>query len=120
MIGRKMAIPKQVKDQFISCSKAAIKAANQASEAVRKVDDMQKSGFGSNDAAALSDLVAHLEQIERENDELEIALRQELFGCEKEYDPIDMMFLYDIINKIGSLADISQTVGHLLVRLVSR
>jgi predicted phosphate transport protein (TIGR00153 family) len=120
MIGRKMAIPKQVKDQFISCSKAAIKAANQASEAVRKVDDMQKSGFGSNDAAALSDLVAHLEQIERENDELEIALRQELFECEKDYDPIDMMFLYDIINKIGSLADISQTVGHLLVRLVSR
>tara|TARA_B100000965_G_scaffold203618_1_gene169965 strand:- start:5889 stop:6566 length:678 start_codon:yes stop_codon:yes gene_type:complete len=120
MIGRKMAIPKQVKDQFISCSKAAIKAANQASEAVRKVDDMQKSGFGSNDAAALSDLVAHLEQTERENDELEIALRQELFECEKDYDPIDMMFLYDIINKIGSLADISQTVGHLLVRLVSR
>ena len=120
MIGRKMAIPKQAKDQFISCSKAAIKAANQASEAVRKVDDMQKSGFGSNDAAALSDLVAHLEQIERENDELEIALRQELFECEKDYDPIDMMFLYDIINKIGSLADISQTVGHLLVRLVSR
>ncbi len=120
MIGRKMAIPKQVKNQFISCSNAAIKAANQASEAVRKVDDMQKSGFGSNDAAVLSDLVAHLEQIERENDELEIALRQELFGCEKEYDPIDMMFLYNIINKIGSLADISQTVGHLLVRLVSR
>ena len=120
MIGRKMSIPKQVKDQFISCSTAAIKAANQVSEAVRKVDDMQKSGFGDNDAAALSDLVAHLEQIERENDELEIALRQELFECEKEYDPIDMIFLYDIINKIGSLADISQTVGHLLVRLVSR
>ncbi len=120
IIGRKMSIPEQVKDQFISCSNAAIKAANQASEAVRKVDEMQKSGFGSNDAAALSDLVAHLEQIERENDELEIELRHSLFQCEKEYDPIDMVFLYDIINKIGSLADISQTVGHLLVRLISR
>ena len=120
IIGRKMSIPEQVKDQFISCSSAAIKAANQASEAVRKVDEMQKSGFGSNDAAALSDLVAHLEQIERENDELEIELRHSLFQCEKEYDPIDMVFLYDIINKIGSLADISQTVGHLLVRLISR
>lgn len=120
MIGRKMSIPNQVKDQFLACSNAAIKAANQACEAVRKVDDMQKSGFGSNDAAVLSDLVAHLEQIERENDELEIALRHQLFECEKEYDPIDMIFLYDIINKVGSLADISQTVGHLLVRLVSR
>ena len=59
-------------------------------------------------------------EIERENDELEIELRHSLFQCEKEYDPIDMVFLYDIINKIGSLADISQTVGHLLVRLISR
>ncbi|HJN00811.1 MAG TPA: DUF47 family protein, partial [Gammaproteobacteria bacterium] len=59
-------------------------------------------------------------QIEKENDELEIALRNQLFECEKEFDPLDMMFFYDIINKIGSLADISQTVGHLLVRLVSR
>ena len=120
MIGRKMSIPNQVKDQFLACSNAAIKAANQACEAVRNVDDMQKRGCGSNDAEALSDLVAHLEQIERENDELEIALRHQLFECEKEYDPIDMIFLYDIINKVGSLADISQTVGHLLVRLVSR
>ena len=72
MIGRKMEIPSQINEQFIDCSKAAIRAANQACEAVRKVDEMQKSGFGSNDAAALSELVAHLEQIERENDELEI------------------------------------------------
>lgn len=120
MIGRKMEIPSQINEQFIDCSKAAIKAANQACEAVRKVDEMQKSGFGSNDAAALSELVAHLEQIERENDELEIALRNKLFQFEKEYDPVNVMFLYNIINKIGSLADISQTVGHLLVRLVSR
>ena len=120
MIGRKMEIPSQINEQFIDCSKAAIKAANQACEAVRKVDEMQKSGFGSNDAAALSELVAHLEQIERENDELEIALRNKLFLFEKEFDPVNVMFLYDIINKIGSLADISQTVGHLLVRLVSR
>ncbi|HJL79976.1 MAG: TIGR00153 family protein [Gammaproteobacteria bacterium] len=120
MIGRKMKIPSQVNEQFIACSKAAIKAANQACEAVRRVDEMQKSGFGSNDAAALSDLVSNLEQIEKENDELEIALRNQLFECEKEFDPLDMMFFYDIINKIGSLADISQTVGHLLVRLVSR
>ena len=120
MIGRKMEIPSQINEQFIDCSKAAIKAANQACEAVRKVDEMQKSGFGSNDAAALSELVSHLEQIERENDELEIALRNKLFQFEKEYDPVNVMFLYNIINKIGSLADISQTVGHLLVRLVSR
>ena len=120
MIGRKMEIPKEILESFIDCSKAAIKAANQASDAIRKVDGMQKRGFGSHDASALSELVIELEKIEKENDELEIALRNKFFEFEKQYDPVEVMFFYDVINKIGSLADISQTVGHLLVRLVSK
>ncbi len=120
MIGRRMELPKEVAEDFMSCSKAAIKAANQASDAIRKVDDMQKRGFGSQDAAVLSELVIELERIEKENDELEIALRNKFFEYEKQYDPVEVMFFYGVINKIGSLADISQTVGHLLVRLVSK
>jgi len=120
MIGRKMELPKEVTEDFMSCSKAAIKAANQASDAIRKVDEMQKRGFGSHDASVLNELVIELEQIEKENDELEIALRNKFFEHEKQYDPVEVMFFYDVINKIGSLADISQTVGHLLVRLVSK
>jgi len=120
MIGRKMEIPKEILERFINCSNAAIKAANQASDAIRKVDGMQKRGFGSHDASALSELVIELEQMEKENDELEIALRNTFFEFEKNYDPVEVMFFYDVINKIGSLADISQTVGHLLVRLVSK
>ncbi|MBT3993522.1 MAG: DUF47 family protein [Gammaproteobacteria bacterium] len=120
MIGRQMLIPEEIKSGFIDCANAAIKAANQASNAVKKVDQMQRSGFSSSDANLLEDIVSELEKIEKENDELEIALRTEFFKVEKEYPPVDVMFLYDVINKIGSLADISQTVGHVLIRLVSK
>ena len=120
MIGRQMIIPEEVIESFIDCSNAAIRAANQASDAIRKVDGMQKRGFSSSDASALSDLVIELEQIEKENDELEIELRNKFYTFEKKYDPVDVIFFYDVINKIGSLADISQTVGHLLMRLVSK
>jgi len=120
MIGRQMLIPEEIKSGFIDCANAAIKAANQASNAVKKVDQMQRSGFSSSDANLLEDIVSELEKIEKENDELEISLRTEFFKVEKEYPPVDVMFLYDVINKIGSLADISQTVGHVLIRLVSK
>ena len=92
IIGRKMEIPNEVTKQFIACSDAAIKAANQACEAVRKIDEMQKRGFSSNDSAALADLVAHLEQIEKENDELEIAHRNDLFQDERDYNKVDVIF----------------------------
>ena len=120
MIGRHMEIPEQISEQFISFAEAAINAAEQTSTAVEKVDEMQKSGFGSSDANLLQDLVAELEQLEHEDDELEAALRNDFFIIEKEFSPVDVMFFYDVINRIGSLADIAQTVGHILIRLVSK
>ena len=120
MIGRQMEIPNQIAEQFSSFTKAAIKAAKQASAAIEKVDEVQKGGFSSNDTDLLQDLVAELEQLEHENDNLEAALRNDFFEIEKDFPAVDVMFLYDIFNRIGSLADIAQTAGHILIRLVSR
>ena len=120
MIGRQMEIPNQIAEQFSSFTKAAIKAAKQASAAIEKVDEVQKGGFSSNDTNLLQDLVAELEQLEHENDDLEAALRNDFFEIEKDFPAVDAMFLYDIFNRIGSLADIAQTAGHILIRLVSK
>ena len=120
MIGRQMEIPNQIAEQFSSFTKAAIKAEKQASAAIEKVDEVQKGGFSSNDADLLQDLVAELEQLEHENDDLEAALRNDFFKIEKDFPAVDVMFLYDIFNRIGSLADIAQTAGHILIRLVSK
>jgi len=120
MIGRQMEIPNQIAEQFSSFTKAAIKAAKQASAAIEKVDEVRRGGFSSNDTDLLQDLVAELEQLEHENDDLEAALRNDFFEIEKDFPAVDVMFLYDIFNRIGSLADIAQTAGHILIRLVSK
>ena len=120
MIGRQMEIPNQIAEQFSSFTKAAIKAAKQASAAIEKVDEVRRGGFSSSDADLLQDLVAELELLEHENDDLEAALRNDFFEIEKDFPAVDVMFLYDIFNRIGSLADISQTAGHILIRLVSK
>ena len=120
MIGRQMEIPNQIAEQFSSFTKAAIKAAKQASAAIEKVDEVRRGGFSSNDTVLLQDLVAELEQLEHENDDLEAGLRNDFFEIEKNFSAVDVMFLYDIFSRIGSLADISQTAGHILIRLVSK
>ena len=120
MIGRQMEIPNQIAEQFSAFVKAAIKAAKQASAAIEKVDEVRRGGFSSSDADLLQDLVAELELLEHENDDLEAALRNDFFEIEKDFPAVDVMFLYDIFNRIGSLADISQTAGQILIRLVSK
>ena len=120
MIGRQMEIPNQISEQFTAFTKSAIKASKQASAAIEKVDEVRRGGFSSNDTDLLQGLVAELEQLEHENDDLEAALRNDFFEIEKDFPAVDVMFLYDIFRRIGSLADIAQTAGHILIRLVSK
>jgi len=51
---------------------------------------------------------------------LERTIRHKLFAIEKDYHPIDMMFLYDIIEKVGGLANRARRVGGRLQTLVAR
>jgi hypothetical protein len=43
-----------------------------------------------------------------------------LFKVEKELPPVDVMFLYEIINWIGEVADRAQRVGYRLEQLLAR
>ena len=45
------------------------------------------------------DFEEKLDSLENSNDQTEITLRGELFKIEKDLPPVDVMFLYDVINK---------------------
>jgi len=61
-----------------------------------------------------------LEVIEKETDKLERKLRHAMFKIEKQYPPLDMMFLYRMIGWIGKLADVSHQVGGRIQLLMAR
>ena len=65
-------------------------------------------------------LVEKLDSLENSNDQTEITLRGELFKIEKDLPPVDVMFLYDVINKIGELSDRAEQVGHRISLIASR
>ena len=65
-------------------------------------------------------LIEKLNSLENSNDQTEITLRGELFKIEKDLPPIDVMFLYDVINKIGELSDRAEQVGHRISLIASR
>ena len=65
-------------------------------------------------------LIEKLNSLENSNDQTEITLRGELFKIEKDLPPIDVIFLYDVINKIGELSDRAEQVGHRISLIASR
>ena len=66
------------------------------------------------------ELIKKLITLENTNDQTEITLRAELFAIEKDLPPVNVMFLYNVINKIGELSDRAEQDGHRISLIASR
>lgn len=56
-------------------------------------------------------MIVDLDKIEDDTDVMQVAVRRELLDLESQLNPVDVMFLYSIIEWVGELADISERVG---------
>ena len=120
MLGRRMDIPSTISNSFINFAKEASQISSVAGDAVGHLEELFRFSFGGNVADRMQELILELDNLEKTNDQTEINLRAELFKLEADLPPIDVMFLYDIINKIGELSDRSQQVGHRISLIASR
>ena len=120
MIGRKMEIPEQIASSFILFAKEAAAITDAAAEAVDYIDELFQFSFGGNAATKMQQLLEKLDSLENKNDQSEITLRSELFAIERDLPPVNVIFLYDIINKIGELSDRAEQVGHRISLIASR
>jgi predicted phosphate transport protein (TIGR00153 family) len=119
VLGRKMVIPDKIRARFIEFVQRNIDAAKQARKSVRELDELFASGFRGAEAKLVESLVNELDAIETDTDDRQAELRWALFEVEKNYDPIDVMFLYKVIEMTGEIADMAERVGRRLELLLS-
>jgi predicted phosphate transport protein (TIGR00153 family) len=120
MIGRQMEIPSAIASSFLLFAKEASAITDAANEAVDHIDELFQFSFGGNAAIKMQELIQKLDSLENKNDQSEVTLRAELFAIEKDLPPVNVIFLYDIINKIGELSDRAEQVGHRISLIASR
>jgi hypothetical protein len=120
MLGRQMEIPKEISSSFLKFASEATSIANAAFDAINQLGELFQFSFGGNAANKMQYLLEQLDGLEGQNDQSEVILRAELFAIEKNFPPINVIFLYDIINKIGELSDRAEQVGHRISIIATR
>jgi uncharacterized protein len=120
MLGRQMRIPAPVAADMQAYVRRAIDASAQTLNAINELDELVETGFGTQVIKLIERMLEELDQIEGDTDEQQVRIRATLFTLEKDWPPVDMMFLYQIVDWIGDLADRSQKVGGFLQMLVAR
>jgi predicted phosphate transport protein (TIGR00153 family) len=119
IVGRKMKIPKEIAGQFKEFVDRNIDAARQARKSVRELEELFTAGFKGAEVNLVADMIEELDRIETDTDEQQTILRSALFDIEKTLNPIDAMFLYEVIELTGEIADMAERVGRRLELLLS-
>jgi predicted phosphate transport protein (TIGR00153 family) len=118
--GRQMHIPKSMRKGYRKLVKQSVKACEQAYVAICELDELIETGFGKVERKRIGRLLIKLDTIEQQNDEQQVALRSELFKLENELHPVNIMFLYKVIDTTGNIADRAQRVGSRLQLMLAR
>jgi predicted phosphate transport protein (TIGR00153 family) len=119
VLGRKMQIPDAIADDFLEFVKRNVDAAKQARKSVRELDELFSSGFRGAEASLVESLIEELDQIETDTDTRQADLRSALFAVESSLQPVNVIFLYRVIELTGEIADMAQRVGRRLELLLA-
>ncbi|MEE8057904.1 MAG: TIGR00153 family protein [Pseudomonadales bacterium] len=120
ILGRKMEIPEFMAESLLAFVKEALTTSAQALKAIDELDELVETGFGGREVQLVENLIKELDRLEHVNDKTEVKIRAALFKLEKDLPPVDVMFLYKVIDGIGDLADRAQKVGNRLQLLIAR
>ena len=120
MLGRKMEIPGLIGADFLGFVKRSIDASRQAQTAINELDELVETGFHGNEVRLVESMIKTLDEIEGDADEIEVRIRAGLLSVEKSLHPVDVIFLYKVIDTVGKLADYAQRVGSRLELMLAR
>ncbi len=118
--GRKMAIPDVISSQYLEFVRRSIDACAQAEKTVNELDELVETGFSGSEVETVQKLISELDRVEKDTDQIQVEIRARLFEIERELPPVDVMFLYRLIDWTGDIGDFSQRVGSRLQLLLAK
>ncbi|MFU8838310.1 MAG: TIGR00153 family protein [Thiohalomonadaceae bacterium] len=120
MMGRQMRFPPNMGSMMMAFVQRCIDAITQAQIAINELDELLETGFRGREVSLVESMVTKLDEIESDTDKLQVVVRDAMFALEKELHPVDVMFMYQVIDWIGDLGNLAQRVGSRLEIMLAR
>ena len=121
VIGRSIRFPEKLQDAAVELAEASAATSGQALSAIQELDELLAVGFtGQEEVRRVEDMLKILDKLERASDKMAIKMRAALFKLEKDLPPVEVMFLYQIISLVCTVADDAEAAGDRLQILMAK
>ena len=111
-LGRHMAFPNKLDEQLFSYIATVTEAVEKAVELVAATRQLSRTAFGVQQVKAIAAKCVAVEHLERHSDEMQAPLRAMLRAQEDSISPVDAIFLYQLLSKIGEIANHAEKISH--------
>ncbi|MDG3089092.1 TIGR00153 family protein [Vibrio hannami] len=120
VIVRQLRLPAHLDVEFLKLVQSCLDSANQAYKVVCEFDELIETGFRGREVERVQEMIYELDVIEDKTHALQMQLRRDLREVEKQHDPVDVMFMYKVLELVGEIADQGLRVGHRLELMLAR
>jgi len=120
ILGRKMVLPKAIANDYQKLVQRCVDASDQAKVTINELDELVETGFRGSEVKLVQKMIKKLDKIEADTDKIQRKIRSKLFEIETDMPPLEVMFLYKVIESTGDVADQAQRVGSRLQLLLAR
>ncbi len=117
---RQMQVPGVIYDDFMAFVERCVDAAKKAKQSVNELDELYETGFRGAEVKVVEKLIAKLDKIETETDNMQSDLQAQVYGMENDLPPVEVMFLYKLIDMLGDIADQAERIGRRLELLLAK
>ena len=118
--GRRMKIPESMQAAFLEFVERNVAAAKKARKTIRELDELYETGFRGEEVELVTKFISEVDELEHQTDDLQAALRGKLYALEAQLPPVDVIFLYKVIELLGEIGNMAERIGRRLELLIAR
>jgi len=117
---RNMIPPQELREKIMQYLAIAQETCLMVGDISQDFDILIETGFGHKEAERILNMIERLSEKESVADTTGLEISRRLFDVEKQMNPIDVIFWYNVFDLMGDLADYSEKVGNRLRLLLAQ
>jgi len=119
-IERPMGVPEPMQPLLRTLTQRCVDVCEHYGKVINELDELVEMGFRGREADQVEQMLAELNRIEDETDDMGIELTQILHRNEDDINPVSVMLWRQVIEWIGDIADNAEKSGDRLRLLIAR